>query len=139
MIKIDNNISINEKELEFSFIKSSGPGGQNINKVSTAVQLKFDVKNSISLSEIVKTSLVKNAGEKITKDGVLIIEAKRYRTQEKNKNDAIERLISLIKKSAIIKKKRKTTKPSKNSIETRIENKKKRSGIKALRKRVVKE
>lgn len=138
-IKINNHISIDEKELKISFIKSSGPGGQNINKVSTAVQIKLDVINSTNLTDEVKNSIIRKAGKKITKDGVLIIEARRFRTQEKNKNDAIERLVSLIKKSTILRKKRKLTKPSKSSIESRLEKKKKRASTKFLRKKIVNE
>ena len=138
-IKVNNHISIDEKELKISFIKSSGPGGQNINKVSTAVQIKFDVINSTNLTDEVKNSIIRNAGKKVTKDGVLIIEARRFRTQEKNKNDAIERLVSLIKKSTILRKKRKLTKPSRSSNELRLEKKKKRSSTKSLRKKIVNE
>jgi ribosome-associated protein len=138
MIKIRNKILISEEELKFAFIRSSGPGGQNVNKVSSAVQLKFDVLNSESLSEKIKSKLMSIAGRRITKDGVLIIEAKRYRTQDKNKKDAIERLITLIRKSSEIVKPRRKTKPTKASLEKRISGKKKKSQLKKQREKVTK-
>lgn len=134
MLKVNKNISLNEDELKFDFVKASGPGGQNVNKVATAVQLRFDVLNSKCINEKNKFELIKKAGKKITKNGVLIIEAKRYRTQEKNKQDAIERLILLIKNAVKVKKQRTKTKPTKASLEKRIESKKKKSQIKKLRK-----
>lgn len=107
MIKINTNIYLDENELQFSFIRASGPGGQNVNKVSTAVQLRFDVIESSSIPDTVKDKLIKIAGKRSTKDGIIIIEAKRFRTQEKNKKDAIERLLTIINKSLLIKKTRK--------------------------------
>jgi ribosome-associated protein len=139
MISIIPNINIRLNELNFSFIRASGPGGQNVNKVATAVQLKFDVINSNNLPEAVKNKLIKIAGKKISTSGILIIEAKRFRTQEQNKNDAIERLIQLIKKAAIVDKPRKKTKPTSTSNVKRIESKKKRSTIKGNRRKIVKE
>jgi len=139
MILITNNISIEDNELNFTFIKASGPGGQNVNKVSTAVQLKFDVLNSDSLSERIKTALIRNAGRRITKDGILIIEAKRFRTQEKNKQDSIDRLVALIRKSAEITKPRRKTKPTNTSVEKRIENKKQKARIKKQREKIKKD
>jgi ribosome-associated protein len=138
MITIRNKISLSEEELKFAFIRSSGPGGQNVNKVSTAVQLRFDVHNSESLSEKIKSKLVSIAGRRITKDGILIIEAKRYRTQAKNKQDAIERLITLIRKSSEITKSRRKTKPTKASLEKRIASKKKKAQLKKQREKVTK-
>ena len=137
MITITPEIKINPNDLRFSFIRASGPGGQNVNKVATSVQLKFDVLNSEDLSNEVKTKLIKIAGKKISQKGILIIEAKRYRSQEKNRIDAINRLISLIKKAAITEKPRKKTKPTKASNERRIETKKKRSSIKEKRKKII--
>lgn len=134
MIKINQNISIKKSELTFNFIRSSGPGGQNVNKVATAVQLRFDITSSESLSEDVKTRLKSLAGKKVTKDGVLIIEAKRFRTQEKNRQDAIERLIALIDKSSRKKKHRVKTNPTKASNQKRIETKKRQSDKKKMRK-----
>jgi len=136
MIEISKDIIINENEFKFNFIKASGPGGQNVNKVSTAVQLKFDVLNNTSLTNSQKELLLKSAGKRATNNGIIIIEAKSYRTQEKNKQDSIERLANLIRKSIKKKKPRKKTKPTKASSENRIENKKKRAKAKSLRKRV---
>ncbi len=136
MITITNKIKISEKELVFSFIRASGPGGQNVNKVSTAVQLKFDVNNFSGISEDVRIRIKKNAGKRITTNGILIIEAKRYRTQEKNKQDAINRLVRILKKSLETPKKRKATKPTKASAEKRIGNKKQKSSKKNLRKKI---
>lgn len=133
MIRITKNISIDESELKFNFIRSSGPGGQNVNKVSTAVQIKFDVINSMNLPDYVKNMIFKKAGRKISKDGIITIEAKRFRTQEKNRLDAIERLVKLISDSAVILKKRKKTKPGLLAIEKRISDKKKRSQLKNQR------
>jgi len=134
LIEISNKIKLNEKNLKFSFVRASGPGGQNVNKVSTAVQLKFDIENSEEISEEVKIKLVRSAGKRINNDGILIIEAKRFRTQEKNKQDAIDRLIKLIKKAIEVRKPRKKTKPTFASEEKRIENKKKRGQLKKDRK-----
>lgn len=135
MLKITQNIEINENDLMFSFIRSSGPGGQNVNKVSTAVQLKFDLNSSDDLPEDVKLKLIKIGGKKISSKGILIIEAKRFRTQEKNKADAIERLIKLIKSAAVQEKKRIKTKPSKAVEQKRIESKKYNSQKKEKRKK----
>jgi ribosome-associated protein len=138
MIKVNSLISLDERELKFSFIKASGPGGQNVNKVATSVQLKFNVYKSENLPDEVKEKIIKNAGKKATTKGIIIIEAKRYRTQEKNKTDAIERLVKLISQSAKVAKKRKKTKPTKAADEKRIEVKKKKSTQKTLRKKVSK-
>jgi len=134
MIRINKNISIKESELTFNFIRSSGPGGQNVNKVATAVQLRFDITSSKSLTEDVKTRLKSIAGRKVTKNGVLIIEAKRFRTQEKNRQDAIARFIELIEKSSQKRKHRIKTKPSGASNQRRIETKKRISEKKKMRK-----
>lgn len=137
MLQITPNIKIKVEDLKFSFIRSSGPGGQNINKVSTAVQLKFDINSSKELSDEIKVKLFKICGRKISTKGVLLIEAKRFRTQEKNKSDAIERFIAIIKKAAIDEKPRHKTKPSKISEVKRIENKKRNSQIKQQRKKII--
>jgi ribosome-associated protein len=136
MIKINNNISIDENELSFNFIRSSGPGGQNVNKVSTAVQLKFDILNSAGLSENIKQRIITKGGKKVSKDGTILIEAKRFRTQEKNKQDALNRLITLIKDSSTEPKIRKKTKPTKISSDNRITEKKQKSEIKKYRKKI---
>ena len=137
MIRISNHVFIEESELSFSFIRSSGPGGQNVNKVATAVQLRFDVSHSPSLTEEVKSRLIRLAGKRMTLDGVLLIEAKRYRTQENNKEDAIERLTSLIQKAVIKPKKRIHTKPNRSSREKRLKEKKKKGEIKKYRRKSV--
>jgi ribosome-associated protein len=136
MISIENKIFIHEEDLEFNFVRSSGPGGQNVNKVSTAVQLRFNLSNFQNINEDVKIRIKKFAGRRITANGILIIEAKRYRTQEKNKQDAINRLIELFKKAIVAPKKRKSTKPTKVSSEKRIDLKKQRSSKKELRKKI---
>lgn len=133
MLHITRTIQINENEITFSFIRSSGPGGQNVNKVATAAQLRFDVKNSPFLPEAVKKRLFRLGGSRITDDGVLTITAKRFRTQERNRIDGLERLTALIRKAATPPKPRRKTRPPKKSIENRIQNKKYRSKIKKLR------
>ena len=133
MLHITRFIEINENEIFFSFIRSSGPGGQNVNKVATAAQLRFDVKNSPSLPEAVKKRLIRLGGSRITDDGVLTITAQRFRTQERNRIDGLERLTALIRKAATPPKPRRKTSPPKKSIENRIQNKKNRSKIKKLR------
>jgi ribosome-associated protein len=134
MLYITRTITINENEITFSFIRSSGPGGQNVNKVATAAQLRFDVKNSPSLPEAVKKRLIRLGGSRMTDDGVLTITAQRFRTQERNRVDGLERLTALIRKAATPPKLRRKTRPPKRSIESRIQNKKNRSKIKKLRK-----
>jgi ribosome-associated protein len=134
MLHITRFIEINEKEITFSFICSSGPDGQNVNKVATAAQLRFDVKNSPSLPEAVKKRLIRLGGKRITDDGVLTITAQRFRTQERNRIDGLERLTLLIRKAANPPKPRRKTRPPEKSIEKRIQNKKSRSRIKKLRR-----
>jgi len=136
MIRITQTIAIDESELTLEFIRSSGPGGQNVNKVATAVQLRFDVAGSDSLPDDVRERLVRLAGKKMTDDGSLIITARRYRTQAANREDAIERLVALIKKAAAKQKPRKKTKPTQASRERRLQDKRHRSKIKRLRKDV---
>ena len=133
MIRINKNIAIKENELTFKFIRSSGPGGQNVNKVATAVQLRFDITSSKSLPDDVKARLKSIAGRKVTKDGVLIIEANRFRTQEKNRQDTIERFTALIDKSSHRKKSRIRTNPTNASNQKRIETKKRLSEKKKMR------
>jgi ribosome-associated protein len=122
-----------ENELTFEYIRASGPGGQNVNKVATAVQLRFDVANSPSLREDVKTRLMKLAGKRVTMDGVLVIEAKRYRTQEQNRFDALERFYGLLKKASERPNTRKATRPTRSSKEKRLEEKRRRGETKRTR------
>ena len=133
MIRITDHISIDESELEESFVRSSGPGGQNVNKLSTAVQLRFDVRRSPSLPNDVAIRLMRLAGKRMTKDGVLVLIAQNHRTQERNRAEALERLIALIQEASIRPTVRRATKPTKASKERRIEGKKRRSSIKGLR------
>jgi ribosome-associated protein len=134
MIRITDRISIDESELEESFIRASGPGGQNVNKLASAVQLRFDVRRSPSLSDDVRTRLERLAGRRLTRDGVLVITAQRHRTQERNREDARERLVALIRQAATPPVPRRPTRPTKASRERRIESKKRRASIKGLRR-----
>jgi ribosome-associated protein len=136
MIEITDDISIDEQELQWEFIRSSGPGGQNVNKVSTAVQLRFDVKQSPSLSVEVKKRLVRLAGRRMTREGELIIEARQYRYQERNRQDALKRLKELIRKAAQKPKIRHKTKPTLSSRMKRLETKRRQGEKKRLRQRV---
>jgi ribosome-associated protein len=133
MIRITDQISIDDRELEESFVRSSGPGGQNVNKLSTAVQLRFDVRRSLSLPNDVAIRLMRLAGKRMTKDGVLVLIAQNHRTQERNRAEAQERLVALIQEAAVRPVPRRATKPSKASKQRRIDSKKRRSGIKNLR------
>ena len=133
MIRITDHISIDESEISESFIRASGPGGQNVNKLSSAVQLRFDVRHSPSLPDDVRARLERLAGRRLTREGVLVIIAQRHRTQERNRADALERLIELIERAAVAPVPRRPTKPTKGSRERRLESKKRRSSIKGLR------
>lgn len=134
MIPITRDIAIDESELQEEFIRASGPGGQNVNKVATAVQLRFDVRHSHSLPAHVRERLIRLAGRRVTADGVLIIQAQRFRTQDQNREDARERLLAMIRQAAIRPKPRRKTKPSRAAKERRIESKKMKSRIKLLRR-----
>ena len=136
MIEITPTLQIDESELQIDFIRSSGPGGQNVNKVATAVQLRFDVRAS-SLPEEAKARLLQLAGKRVTTEGELLIEAKRFRTQDQNREDAIERFVDLVYKSLVEPKARKKTKPTQASKEERLKEKKKRGEIKKMRQQEV--
>jgi ribosome-associated protein len=133
MIRVTPHISIDEREIDETFVRASGPGGQNVNKLSTAVQLRFDVRHSPSLPGDVKTRLERLAGSRLTRDGVLVIIAQRHRTQLRNRDDALERLIDLIRDAAVAPIKRRPTRPTAGSRKRRIEAKKRRSGVKLMR------
>jgi ribosome-associated protein len=133
MIRISDTIAIDEREIEERFIRASGPGGQNVNKLSTAVQLRFDVRHSPSLIGPVRARLERLAGSRLSKEGVLVITAQRHRTQERNRDDALARLIDLIRRAAIAPTPRRPTKPTAAARAKRLEGKKRRSTVKRLR------
>ena len=135
MIEITPELSLDENELAFTFIRASGPGGQNVNKVSSAVQMRFDARASPSLTNAVSIRLQKLAGARLTLDGVIVITASRFRAQERNRADAIERLTGLIAKAAIEPVKRRPTRPTKAAKERRLEGKARRAGVKSMRGR----
>jgi ribosome-associated protein len=133
MIPVTNRIALDEAEIVESFVRSSGPGGQNVNKLATAVQLRFDVANSPSLPDDVRTRLKRLAGRRLTADGVLVLAAQRHRTQEANRRDALQRLLDLIREAAVPPKVRRPTKPTLGSRRRRLETKARRGAVKALR------
>lgn len=139
MIEITPSLSLDESEITLDFIRASGPGGQNVNKVATAVQLRFDLRNSPNLSIDIKARLEKLAGSHLTDDGVVLIEAKRYRTQEQNRADALLRLTTLIQKALIVPKRRQVTRPTLASKARRMESKKQHGETKKLRRKISEE
>lgn len=132
MIRVTRDITIDEKDLDIAFVRASGPGGQNVNKLSTAAQLRFDV-GRIALAPDVLTRLTALAGQRMTKDGVIVIHAQRFRTQERNRADAIDRLLELLREAAVRPKPRRATRPTLGSKVRRLEGKKRRSDVKAKR------
>ena len=132
LLRITRTIAIDEDDLEFDFVRASGPGGQNVNKLSTAAQMRYDTKR-LTMPEDMALRLERLAGQRMTKDGVIVIHAQRFRTQERNRADAIERLVELFKEAAIRPVVRRATKPTLGSKKRRLESKKRRGDIKAGR------
>ena len=134
-LKITESLSIDETELSERFVHSSGPGGQNVNKVSTAVELRFSVRESPSLPDGLKARLIRIAGSRMTQDGVLVIDAQRFRSQLRNRDDAVERLFEMIRAAAEVPKRRRPTRPSLGEKKRRLESKAVRSGTKTMRRK----
>ena len=136
MLRITPTISIDENEIQLDFIRASGPGGQHVNKTATAVQLRFDARNSPSLPNDVRERLIRLAGSRVTEDGILIIAARSFRSQERNRQEAIDRLVELIRKAAEEPKLRRKTKPTRAAKQRRLDAKRRRSQAKRLRRSV---
>jgi ribosome-associated protein len=134
LIPINCHLFLDDGEIEESFVRASGPGGQNVNKVSSAVQLRFDLSGSRSLPEDLRERLARLAGHRLTRDGVLVIIAQRYRTQERNRQDALDRLVALIRRAAVPPTPRRPTKPSRAAKERRLQAKARRAAIKERRR-----
>lgn len=133
MIRVNAQIELDEREIQEDFVRASGPGGQNVNKVSTAVQLRFDVARSPSLPEPVRVRLMALAGRRLTQEGVLILSAERYRSQRRNRDDALERLIELVREACEVETPRRPTRPTLASKKRRLDSKQRRGETKKLR------
>ena len=136
MLRITPTLAVDENEIQLDFIRASGPGGQHVNKAATAVQLRFDARHSPSLSDDVRERLIRLAGNRVTEDGILIITARSFRSQERNRQDAIDRLVELIRKAAEEPKLRRKTKPARAAKQRRLDAKRRRSQAKRLRRSV---